>query len=60
MKTLFWNLGIILIRLGYSIRKYQFEPVKFNFRWNTGVQILRFGYTLRGDIPMKTWKWNHV
>lgn len=51
MKTIKWNIGIIVIRFGYFVRKYQ---------WETGKSIIRFGYKLRGDIPMKTWKGNHV
>jgi len=55
MKTLKWNIGIIIIKIGYSIRKYQKLPNKFNIRWEIGKIILRFGYTLRGEIPQKTW-----
>jgi len=60
MKKLKWNLGIMVIRFGYFIRKYQYQPKFFNFRWMIGVQILKIGYKLRGDTPMGTWKWNYV
>ena len=48
MKTLKWNLGIFIIRIGYIIRD------------KCGKPIIRIGYKLRGDIPQKTWKWNHI
>lgn len=57
MKTLNWNLGILLIRFGYLIRKYDFQPKSFNFRWFFGREILKIGYSLRGEIPMKNWSW---
>jgi len=61
MKTLRWNLGILVIRFGYFVRKYQWQPTNFvSFRWFIGVFILMIGYALRGGIPMKTWKWNHI
>ncbi len=55
MKTLKWNLGIMLINFGYKVRKHQFQPKKFNLRWTIGVFILKRGYKLRGDVPQKTW-----
>ena len=51
MKSIKWNIGIFIIRIGYLIRKHQ---------WNIGRFILRIGYNLRGEIPQKTWKGNHV
>ena len=62
MKTqkLKWNLGIIVIRLGYLIRKYQHEPKFYSLRWAVGVIILKYGYLLRGQTPYLTWKWNHI
>ena len=47
MKKLKWNIGIMIIKIGYVIRKY-------------GMGILKYGYQLRGEIPQKKWRWNHV
>lgn len=58
--TILWNLGIMILWFGYRIRKYQYEPKQYNLRWEFGVAILKVGYDLRGQIPMKTWKWNHI
>ena len=58
--TIKWNLGIIIIRFGYFVRKYQYEPKRYNLRWEFGVNILKVGYDLRGQLPMRTWKYNHV
>ena len=55
-----WNLGIMLIRFGYFIRKYQQKPQKFNIRWKIGVFLLIVGYYFRGNIPQKIWKYNHI
>lgn len=60
MKTLKWNIGILILNLGYKIRFHQQEPKSFNIRWNIGVFVLKMGYKLRGDIPNKTWKWVHI
>ncbi|HEC36628.1 hypothetical protein LCGC14_1312360 [marine sediment metagenome] len=60
MKRIKWNIGIMIIRIGYLIRKYQKEPLKYSIRWEAGRIILKFGYLLRGEIPMRTWKWNHI
>ena len=63
MKKLAWNLGIMVIRLGYWVRNCD-DPspnqLPDNFRWWVGVVIVRVGYNLRGDIPRRTWRWNHV
>ena len=48
MKTTKWNLGIMIIRIGYLMRD----------KW--GKSFLNYGYKLRGKIPQKTWKWNNV
>ena len=45
MKTLKWNIGIMLIWLGYRIKRGK---------------IVAYGYKVRGPIPKKTWKGNHV
>jgi hypothetical protein len=48
MDEIKWNLGIMIIRIGYIIRKI-------------GYKLIRYGYNnLRGEIPRKTWKGNHV
>lgn len=60
MKKIKWNLGIMILNIGYRIRKYQKKPLFFNVRWDIGRWILRRGYTLRGEIPQRTWKWNHI
>lgn len=55
MKTINWNLGLAIIKIGYKIRKYDLQPKKFNFRWLAGVFILKLGYGLRGNVPQKNW-----
>ena len=60
MKKLKWNVGIMIIRIGYIIRLYQTRPINCSFRWWIGRHILLIGYKIRGQIPQKTWKWNHV
>ena len=55
-----WNLGIMVLNVGYQIRKYQKQPLCFSLRWNIGKWVLRKGYLVRGEIPQKTWKWNHI
>lgn len=60
MKTLKWNLGILLIRFAYFIRKHQHQPKGFNLRWLIGVKTLKAAYLLRGETPMLTYRWNHV
>ena len=53
MEMIKWNIGIMIIRFGYWMRKYvKFIPL--------GRFILKCGYKLRGKIPQKTWHWNHV
>ena len=51
MKTIKWNIGIFIIRIGYRIRRKYLA---------IGKPIVKYGYKFRGDIPMKTWKYNHV
>jgi len=51
MKKLKWNSGIIIIRIGYQTKQY--------IDW-LGKFILKCGYKLRGEIPQKTWRWNHI
>lgn len=60
MKTLLWNLGIAIIRIGYIVRNNDFKPSRFSLRWHLGVLILKVGYLVRGNIPQRTWKNNHV
>ncbi len=48
MKKLKWNLGIMVIRVGYLLRD------------KIGKSLIEKGYKLRGKIPHGTWKWNHV
>ena len=53
MKTLRWNLGIAIIRIGYIVRD----------RWKhlaLGRFILSIGYGIRGEVPQKTWKGNRI
>lgn len=56
MKTLNWNLGVFLIRIGYIIRRYQTQPNQISLRWIIGVFILKYAYKIRGQIPQRTWK----
>jgi len=60
MKTLNWNSGVLIIRLGYHVRKHQEKPNYNSIRWAFGRIVLMFGYLLRGEIPMKRWEINHV
>lgn len=60
MKTIKWNIGIFVIRIGYLSRLYDFKPLNFSIRWEIGKLILNLGYALRGDIPQKMWKGNHI
>ena len=62
MKQLRWNMGIIVIRLGYNIRGRKADANNKSpwYRWHIGRFILGKGYKLRGDCPKKTWKWNHI
>lgn len=60
MKTLNWNLGLIVIRIGYKIRGANEINPPFKTHEAIGRRILQFGYWLRGEIPMKTWKRNHI
>lgn len=57
MKKLKWNLGILIINLGYKVRLYEQEPDGHKIRWDIGVFMLKIGYRLRGDLPYKTWSW---
>lgn len=53
MKTLKWNVGIAVIRVGYIVRdKWRIVRI--------GRFILRIGYGIRGEVPMKTWRGNHI
>ena len=62
MKTLKWNLGIFIIRIGYNIRgrKADANDKSHWLKWHIGKWILKQGYNLRGNIPQKRLKWNHV
>ncbi len=62
MEKLKWNLGIIVIRIGYNIRgrKADINNKSHWLRWYPGVWILKKGYSLRGQTPQGTWKWNHI
>ena len=51
MKEINWNIGILIIRIGYLTR--------VNFP-SIGRFILRSGYKVRGEIPQKLWKGNHI
>lgn len=55
MKTLKWNLDILVIRIGYSIRGENEINPPFTKREAIGRVIVQFGYWLRGNMPMKTW-----
>lgn len=57
MKTINWNLGLLIITLGEKIRKYWYgNKPKISLRYEIGSRIMRFGYWLRGDVPQKLWK----
>ena len=58
MLTLKWNIGIFIIRIGYFIIRIGYQIRKRV--WFVGEAILKLGYSIRGDIPMKTWKKNHI
>lgn len=60
MKKIKFNLGLLIINIGYSIRKYWAgnKPKGFILRYEIGVKMLQFGYWLRGDIPYKCWNIN--
>lgn len=60
MKTIKWNFGIAIIRIGYIARKHQWKPKHFSVRWLVGVFILKLGYALRGEVPMRRWSRNHI
>ena len=60
MKTLKWNVGIMILNLGYKIRGSKATQSPYKLNESIGCRILQFGYWLRGDIPMRTWKWNHI
>jgi hypothetical protein len=46
MRTFRWNIGVMLLRIGYLTRKHI---------WFLGVLILNIGYKIRGQVPMKHW-----
>jgi len=61
MKQIRWNLGILVLNLGYKVRKYKsveypYQPPKHSLRWELGCLLLQMGHNLRGNIPKKTWK----
>lgn len=62
MKTLKWNLGIMVIWFGYKVRGGQDykQRIRNKLMWFIGRYILKIGYKLRGGIPQKRWKWNYV
>ena len=63
INTLRWNIGLAVIRFGYYVRNCPNpgeQNLPTNFRWKIGVFVLWCGYRLRGGIPNKTWKWNHI
>jgi len=53
IRTARWNAGVLMIRLGYSVRKYQ--TPRSGFRWQIGVVILGIAYWIRGNTPMGLW-----
>lgn len=60
MKTLKWNIGIFIIRVGYKIRGAKEINPPYKMHEKIGRWILQFGYYLRGEIPKKTWNGNHI
>lgn len=58
MKRLRWNLGVLIINIGYQVRKHQSKPDKPSVRWGLGRLILKAGYSLRGEIPQKRYTRN--
>jgi len=57
IKTLNWNLGLLIIRIGYLIRGEKEINPPFKLHESVGRRVLQFGYWLRGQIPMKTFCW---
>lgn len=55
MKTFKWNLGLLIIRLGYKLRGSTEYPTNPTNIQKIGRYILGVGYEVRGQIPMKTY-----
>ena len=49
MKTLKWNIGLLIIRVGYKIRGQNEINPPFKKHEAIGRIILQFGYWLRGQ-----------
>lgn len=45
MKTIRWNIGLMIIKLGYEARK-----LSWSLRF-----LLTIGYFIRGEVPQKHW-----
>ena len=60
VKEVKWNIGIFIIRIGYLIRGVNATSEPYTTCQSIGVYILKNGYLLRGDIPQRTWKYNHI
>ncbi len=59
IKRFRWNLGIIIIGIGYTIRdrkglyRYHSPEKKQPIRWIIGKALLKLGYGIRSEIPQK-------
>lgn len=53
-KTLKWNLGLLIIRLGYKLRG-SICPDNPNYIEKFGKFLVGYGHNFRGQIPMKTY-----
>lgn len=62
MKEIKWNIGIMIIWLGYRVRGGQdyAHRDRGKLMWSIGRYILKAGRYVRGDMPYRTWKWNHI
>ncbi len=61
MKRFRWNIGILIICLGYSLRGFGRPLIKNNsknpIRWILAKWILMLGYVCRGNIPKTAYSW---
>lgn len=50
MKEIKWNIGLLIIKVGYRVRK------KF---WYIGKNVLWIGFKIRGAVPQKHWSFQN-
>lgn len=60
MKEIKWNVGILIVRIGYIIRGTKGIEKPYTLKESIGAFVLRVGYSIRGQVPKKTWRFNHV